>query len=420
MLMNRNYEEASSMLRVRLLPYWGAAFCITALLVSMIFFPAEALSASLRGLSIWWDILFPALLPFFVIAELMLGFGLVHFFGTFFDPMMRPLFRVPGIGGFVMAMGFASGYPVGSKLTAQLWDHRLISREEGERLVSFTTTADPIFLIGAVSVGFFHDPGLAVIFAVAHYGGAVILGLIMRFHGKKEFEGTVEPTQGSLLFRALRAMHHARIQDGRPLGVLLEQAVTSSLKLIIVIGGLVVFISVVMEMLTQAHLMGMLVSFIDMLLQAIGIPVSLTQAVVNGLFEVTLGAKAAGEAGESTPLIGKAAIGAFVLSWAGLSVHAQILSILNHTDIRYMPFLLSRFLHGCISAILVFLIWGPMQPLRSKVQTIAPAWSPGMPGTEAVASFISWSAICFGATALFILLLYGGYRIARGARRIIG
>ncbi len=40
---------------------------------------------------------------------MILSFGIVHFFGTLLDPLMRPLFRVPGIGGFVMAMGFASG-----------------------------------------------------------------------------------------------------------------------------------------------------------------------------------------------------------------------------------------------------------------------------------------------------------------------
>ena len=55
--------------------------------------PTGALGASLRGLTIWWDVLFPALFPFFVMAELMLGFGIVHFFGALLDPLMRPIFR---------------------------------------------------------------------------------------------------------------------------------------------------------------------------------------------------------------------------------------------------------------------------------------------------------------------------------------
>ncbi|HZG78263.1 MAG TPA: nucleoside recognition domain-containing protein, partial [Paenibacillus sp.] len=71
----------------------------------VLLFPRESVDAGLTGVAIWWDVLFPSLFPFFVVSELMLGFGIVHFFGTLLDPMMRPLFRLPGPGGFVMAMG---------------------------------------------------------------------------------------------------------------------------------------------------------------------------------------------------------------------------------------------------------------------------------------------------------------------------
>ena len=103
----------------------------------MVLFPAETWHASVRGLSIWWDVLFPSLFPFLVLSELLLGFGIVHFLGTLLNPLMRPLFRVPGSGGFVFAVSCASGYPTGAKLTAQLWDQKLVTREEGERLVGF-------------------------------------------------------------------------------------------------------------------------------------------------------------------------------------------------------------------------------------------------------------------------------------------
>ena len=79
---------------------------VTALacLVMLLIYPAEGMSAAIRGISIWWDILFPALFPFFVISEMMLGFGIVHFLGTIMEPIMRPFFGIPGIGGFVVAM----------------------------------------------------------------------------------------------------------------------------------------------------------------------------------------------------------------------------------------------------------------------------------------------------------------------------
>ena len=359
------------MLRPAVIPAWSAVM----IAILLILFPTAGLESSLRGLSIWWQVLFPALFPFFVISELLLGFGIVHFFGTLLDPFMRPLFRLPGSGGFVVTMGYASGYPVGARLTAQLWEQKLITRAEGERLVAFTTTSDPIFLIGAVSVGFFHNAALAPVLAAAHYGGGFIIGLLMRFHDRHAPaaqspsdrkhpaapSGGVQTKRKPRIAEALRAMHRARLLDGRTTGALLQDAVQAALRLMIVVGGLVVVFSVIMELLKQAGAIGALSEAVRLLLRLVHVPPALSDAVVNGLFEVTLGARAAGAAGGSG-LIHQAAIAAFVLSWGGLSVHAQIASLLSRTDLRYRPFLIARLVHGCIAASLIYILWNSMGP----------------------------------------------------------
>lgn len=347
---------------------------LLSVIVLMALFPEAALQSALRGLSIWWDVLFPSLFPFFVISEVLLGFGVVHLIGTLLDPLMRPLFRIPGAGGFVAAMGYVSGYPVGAKLTAKLWEQKMVNREEGERLVAFTTSSDPIFLIGAVSIGFFHDPKIGLILALSHYGGGFLVGLIMRFHGRHESKTITDSlrlsqAKTSRLRSALHAMHAAREQDGRDLGTLLRQAIQSSLQLIIVVGGLVVFFSVFLELWTRAGVMPALTEVISLLLSLVGMPESLSTAIVGGLFEVTLGARYAGEAGAAIPLPYKAAAAAFILSWGGLSVHAQIISILNSTNLRYFPFVIARLIHGVIAAIAVLLLWRSV--MGSSIPTMA-------------------------------------------------
>lgn len=364
------------MLRTFFHPLSVTALVAFSIAVLMAIYPTETLHSSLRGLSIWWQVLFPALFPFFVISELLLGFGIVHFFGKLLDPLMRPLFRLPGIGGFVVTMGYISGYPVGARLTAQLWAQRLVTRAEGERLVAFTTTSDPIFLIGAVSVGFFQNVAVAPILAAAHYGGGLLIGLLMRYHdrgnektlnkasidsGKKTVSATVQGRiSRSRISVALRAMHEARLLDGRGMGRLLQDSVQSALRLMIVVGGLVVFFSVVMEMLTHAGLVEALAEALRLLFMGIGLPAPLADAGIYGLFEVTLGSRAAGTVG--TGLMHQVAIAAWVLSWGGLSVHAQIASLLSRTDLRYKPFIIARFVHGLIAMGLVYSLWGWLAP----------------------------------------------------------
>ncbi len=118
--------------------------------VFMVLNPEPAFGAALRGLRVWWDIVFPALLPFFVGSEILMGLGVVHFMGVLLEPLMRPLFNVPGAGSFVLAMGLASGYPIGAMLTARLRDQDLCTPIEGERLMAFANTADPLFMTGVV------------------------------------------------------------------------------------------------------------------------------------------------------------------------------------------------------------------------------------------------------------------------------
>lgn len=117
------------------------------LTLSLVVKPREALEAATGGMEIFFKIVFPSLLPFFVLSEIMLGLGVVHFIGVLFEPLMRPVFNVPGEGAFALSMGLAAGYPMDAVITAKFRKQGLCTRVEGERLLAFTNTADPIFLL---------------------------------------------------------------------------------------------------------------------------------------------------------------------------------------------------------------------------------------------------------------------------------
>ena len=134
---------------------------------------------------------------------------------------MRPVFDVPGVGAFALAMGITGGYPIGAKITASLRRKGLCNQIEGERLASFTNTADPLFMSGAVAVGMFQSPELGGIISGVHYISAVIVGILLRLHGRTGSLRVPERdvrTKGNLFKRAKEELDKARQADGRPVG----------------------------------------------------------------------------------------------------------------------------------------------------------------------------------------------------------
>ncbi|WP_053083770.1 sporulation integral membrane protein YlbJ [Rubeoparvulum massiliense] len=327
---------------------------------TILMYPEEIFQASLRGLSIWWDVVFPSLLPFIILSELLMGIGVVHFFGVLLHPIMFPLFRVPGPGGFVLAMGFASGYPVGAKLTTQLRQRNMINQFEGERLVSFTSTSDPIFIFGAVAVGIFHDPSLGVILALSHYLSSLLVGFIMAFHERKAPRTFYQSERGNLLRQGLRAMHRARMEDGRSFGTLMAEAISSGFKTTFLIGGFMICFSVLIQVLTLINLVQLIQWIVTLILLPLGFASELSSPTIYGLFEITLGTQGISLSPSSIPLLDKMILVSFLIAWSGFSIHAQVASILSTTDIRYTPYLYSRILHAFLAGFLTYFSWDPL------------------------------------------------------------
>jgi sporulation integral membrane protein YlbJ len=335
------------------------AASVTLMAASLISFPQESFEASIRGLNMWWEIVFPSLLPFFIVSEMLIGFGVVRFIGVLLEPLMRPLFKVPGVGGFVWAMGMASGYPAGAKLTARLRQEGQLTKIEAERLVSFTNSSNPLFIFGAVSVGFFYNVELGVILALSHYLGNISVGLLMRFYGKNE-ESLEKDKHTRLSIRAaFAALHRTRIKDNRPIGKLLGDAVMSSIQTLLMIGGFIILFSVINKLLFHLNITAFLAQFIELALGILGMTEMLSMPYISGLFEITLGSQMTSQVQEAT-LMHQAVITSFILAFSGFSVQAQVASILAQTDIRFQPFFIARIFHGFFAAFYAYILWKPV------------------------------------------------------------
>lgn len=382
-------------------------FIITVLIV---LYPEVAFTASLDGLRLWFEIVLPALLPFFIMADLLMGLGVVHLIGSLLEPIMRPLFKIPGVGGFAVAMGLAAGYPLGAKITGELERQNLITPAEGERLVSFANTADPLFMIGAVAIGMFEKPELGATLIIAHYGAAVLVGFLMRFHPGED--SPIQKRSGNYFTRALESLDKARKEDGRSLGRLFGDTVQGTFQSMLFIGGCIMIFSVLVQVITATGIMAPVSLAIGKLLGFVGISDTLSTAVVNGFFETTLGAQTASRT--IAPLGAQAAIASLVIGWSGLSVHGQVAAMLTGTKIRLGPYLLARITHGFLAAAITILLMGPGQQIPATIIKAVPALSkPQYLNGSFAARFLASAHLATSLTLIILVITFTIWLVKR-------
>jgi len=341
--------------------------------VFMVLEPEAAFSSAVEGLRVWWEIVFPALLPFFIGSEILMGLGVVHFAGVVLEPLMRPVFNVPGAGSFVMAMGLASGYPIGSVLTARLRKQQLCNKAEAERLVCFTNTADPLFMSGAVAVGMFRNQGVAPVIMLAHYLSSLSVGLVMRFWRRRAPRTPAPTSSGAWIFRrAAWALVEARRRDGRPLGRLMGDAVRQAVNNLLLIGGFIILFSVLIRITQEVGLLGLAAAAAARVVAILGLNPDTAQALLEGMLEITIGTEAAARC--PAPLADRLMAASAIIAWSGLSVHAQVAAMIQGTDIDIRPYVGARVLHALLAAAYTPLVMAVLPVSVSVVWCPLPTW----------------------------------------------
>lgn len=386
------------------------SLAVMLLMTALVLAPEQAYAAGVEGLDLWLRVVFPALLPFFILSELMHGLGMVDALAVLLSPVMGSLFRCPGRGAFVWAMSAVSGYPMGARLVAKFTQSGEITGAEGQRILSFASTSGPLFIVGAVATGMLGSLAAGRILLVTHYLAAVLLGLCFRRYRFGDKRSNPEQTGFK---RAVQAFVEARQRDNRPLGTLFVDAVRNAVQLQLLIGGFILFFSVLIHLMIHS---GLLTMSARLLTLAFGrwMDPALAQGLLGGLLEITVGCRLVAEAPVSMEQ--KIAAAAFLIGWSGCSIHGQSAGILSDSGIRFGIYLLGKAGHGLLAALLAIPAVRLFYPEARETFALNPA-----------VPILGWQEIALASARLFLwsvgllilaAVLTGCYKALRSDRRV--
>ncbi len=367
------------------------------LVVTIMIYPAESVDAAYKGLVVWATLVIPALFPFFIGSELLINLGIIKFIGIMLEPIMRPVFNVPGEGSFAFAMSITSGYPVGAKIVSKLKSDKILTQVEAQRLVSFCSTSGPLFMIGSVAVGMFKSPELGVLIALSHYLGAIIVGMIFSRYKKSPQDSKYIRQKENSIGKVFSKINIDNNQNP-PVGIILGDAVKNSLNTILMVGGFITLFAVIIRMLKLLGIIDLITSIIIALFP-FKISPTIVRSLITGLFEITMGAKSVIDSA-GIDLSYKIAIVSFIIGWSGFSIHAQVTSILEGSGIKSHVYVISKALHGLLSSLIAYMLF----PIFNSYLSIS---LPVYNTYQSMDPYKKFLLNCKLSTELFIAVLIG-------------
>lgn len=329
----------------------AASVCACFLIFALLRYPEAMLAASAESASLWFTRVLPSLFPFMAACGLLLRLGAAERLGGLLRPIMKPVFGLPGICAFPFFLGILSGYPMGAKITAMLYEKKLLSAEEARHVLVFSNNPGPLFLVGTVGAAFFHVPFWGYALLLSAFLGALATGVLWRFKRKP---APYSPCR--------------RFPSSAPVSPMaaLSSSVSDSMATILQIGGYMILFGALAEAAEQAGFFGMLSRLFSFLPFSAGF----LQGICAGLMEMTNGAYLLSAAGDA--LCPRLTAAAFLVSFGGLSILGQTFGVLSGVPFSKREYCLAKLCNACFSA---FFFRALFPLLQSRAENSVPVFS---------------------------------------------
>lgn len=272
-------------------------------------------SSARDGLMLFSSSVLPAISPFFFCSLLLTKIGGVYTISRVFGKPASKLFGAPEISAFPAFISLVSGYPAGASTLKNLYDNGYATTEDIKRMLPFTSTSGPLFILGTVAGAIYEDSLIGAIVLLSHYLATFLNGLIWK---RKSIA-----TDGKFLLKE-------NVDED------ISGAVSSSAIAMLSVGGYIVVCNMLIDALA---------------LLPVRLP-ALLSALVYGGIEMTRGTIFASKI---TSIDLSIATATAVCTFGGLSVTLQSYGFLSPCGIRFREYLIRKITQTILAFIIALI-----------------------------------------------------------------
>lgn len=293
---------------------------ILLIITTFIFFanPNILYYSVLNSFNLFFDKVYLPLFPFLILGNILISYNVPYYFGKLFGNIFSKIFNINKNSSFLIFLSMLVGFPSGAVYINKYYDNKFIDDNEYIKLLSISFFPTPSFVISSVGIFLMNDIKLGIIILISLYITNFILGLFLR-KNKSNF-----------------TVNDIKINNKSFGSILKESIILSFNTLIIILGSITIF---------------MIIS--NLIFDHFSFNVYF-EGILTSILEMTNGIKKISELTLTNLL--KIILITFSLSFSGLSIHTQVISILSNTNI-YKKVFINRIFASFLSIIISFIIY---------------------------------------------------------------
>ena len=295
-----------------------------ALLLYMLLFPKKVLADSLAGLDLWFHTVLPSLLPFMILSNVLIGANVVSQLMRPFSGFFRHVLGLSPEGGYAWLLGLFCGFPMGARLTGDMYRQHRISREEAVYLLTFANQSSPMFLSTYVVLHGLGDSTLTLPVFVIFYASAFLTSLVFRIRGRRFGLPPSKPKK--------------EVPEQTSYGNLLDTSIMNGFEIITRLGGYIILFSILAGIVLQ-----------------LPAPLRTAAPFLSGLTEITTGIHTI--SGTTLPLQVKFTAIVCCTAFGGFSTVAQTSCMLNGTGLSIFTYLKGKLVNAAVAGLLCLVIF---------------------------------------------------------------
>ena len=287
-------------------------------------------SIVIYSINIFIKNIFPSLFPMFIISYVLVNIGIPHFIGNLFSKLFTKAFKVKKEASFIFLMSLITGFPSSSKNACEMMEKKIFNEKDTEKVLMFTFFANPLFIINTVGNIFLNSKIIGFIIFISHILGNIFVGII--FRNKKPIytdceKVTLKDTNGNLY----------KDFNKKNIVFLIFNAIKNAIDVLFSVFGIITFFLILTSLICNVFSLN-----------------DYFKTFLSSILEMTTGLKNLSLL--NIDINTKAVLSSMIISFGGLSVHSQIMSILENKKVKYAPFFFSRIVHSLFSGFITFIL----------------------------------------------------------------